>query len=53
MYFSKELNKFSNIKHCFFFFFGGVSKNFYSSLNCGLGSKDKKEFIYCLKKNRS
>ena len=45
MYFSKELNKFSNIKHCFFSKNGGVSKNFYSSLNCGLGSKDKKENV--------
>ena len=37
MYFAKELNKFSNIKHCFFSKNGGVSKNIYNSLNCGLG----------------
>ena len=45
MYFSKKLNKFTNIKHCFFSKKGGVSKEIYSSLNCGLGSNDKKENI--------
>lgn len=40
MYFSKELNKFTNIKHCFFSKNGGISKDIYNSLNCGLGSKD-------------
>ena len=45
MYFSKKLNEFSNIKHCFFSKNGGVSKDIYSSLNCGLGSNDKKENI--------
>ena len=45
MYFSKELIKFTDIKHCFFSKNGGVSKNVYNSLNCGLGSKDKKENI--------
>ena len=45
MYFSKELNRFNNIKHCFFSKNNGVSKDLYSSLNCGLGSNDKKENV--------
>ena len=45
MYFSKKLNKFTNIKHCFFSKNGGVSKDVYNSLNCGLGSGDKKEMF--------
>jgi len=45
MYFSKKLNEFDNLKHCFFSKKGGVSKKVYSSLNCGLGSNDKKENI--------
>ena len=45
MYFSKKLNEYNNIKHCFFSKKGGVSKDIYNSLNCGLGSKDKKENV--------
>jgi len=45
MYFSKKLNKFNNIKHCFFSKNGGTSHGIYSSLNCGLGSNDNKENI--------
>ena len=45
MYFSKKLNGFNNIKQCFFSKNGGVSEGIYSSLNCGLGSGDKKENI--------
>ena len=45
MYFSKKLSIFSNVKHCFFSKNGGVSKNIYDSLNCGLGSKDNKKNI--------
>ncbi|MDA1197690.1 MAG: peptidoglycan editing factor PgeF [Proteobacteria bacterium] len=45
MYFSKKLNEFNYIKHCFFSNKGGVSKGIYSSLNCGLGSKDKKKNV--------
>ncbi len=45
MFFSKKLNKFNNIKHCFFSRKNGVSKGFYRSLNCGLGSNDKKESV--------
>ena len=45
MYFSKNLNKFDNIKHCFFSRKGGVSDGVFSSLNCGLGSSDKKKIF--------
>jgi hypothetical protein len=46
MFFSKKLKKFENIKHCFFSRKNGFSKGFYESLNCGLGSNDKKENVY-------
>ena len=39
---SKKLKKFKNIKHGFFNSTGGVSSGQYKSLNCGIGSKDKK-----------
>jgi len=45
MYFSKKINDFPGIKHCFFSKNGGVSRDVYSSLNCGLGSNDKKENV--------
>ena len=45
MFFSKKLKKFENIKHCFFSRKDGVSKGYYESLNCGLGSSDKKENV--------
>jgi len=45
MFFSKKLEKFENIKHCFFSRKNGVSEGCYESLNCGLGSSDKKENI--------
>jgi YfiH family protein len=45
MFFSKNLKTFNNINHCFFSKNGGVSRGVYSSLNCGLGSDDKKENI--------
>jgi YfiH family protein len=45
MFFSKKLKKFNNINHCFFSRNGGVSQGIYSSLNCGLGSSDKKENV--------
>ena len=45
MFFSKKLKKFENIKHCFFSRKNGFSKGHYSSLNCGLGSGDKKENV--------
>ena len=46
MFYSKKLKKFKNIKHCFFSRKGGFSKGIYKSLNCGKGSKDKKENVY-------
>ena len=42
MFYSKKLNKFKNIKHCFFSRKGGFSKGNFKSLNCGRGSKDNK-----------
>jgi len=45
MYFSSKLNKFKNLKHCFFSRNNGVSEGCYESLNCGLGSNDKKENV--------
>jgi len=45
MFFSKKLLKFKNIKHCFFSRKNGFSKGSYESLNCGLGSNDKKENV--------
>jgi len=45
MFFSKKLKKFENLKHCFFSRKNGVSKGYYKSLNCGLGSNDKKENV--------
>ena len=45
MFFSKKLQQFENIKHCFFSRKNGFSKGNYESLNCGLGSKDKKENV--------
>tara|TARA_B100001248_G_C27368198_1_gene450188 strand:+ start:516 stop:1268 length:753 start_codon:yes stop_codon:yes gene_type:complete len=43
MFYSKKLKKFKEINHCFFSRNGGVSKGLYRSLNCGRGSKDKKQ----------
>ena len=45
MFFSKKLQKFESLKHCFFSRKNGFSTGNYASLNCGLGSKDKKENI--------
>ena len=42
---SKKLNRYKFISHAFFDKKGGVSKGIYKSLNCGLGSKDKKSNI--------
>ena len=42
---SKKLSKFKNIKHGFFGSKGGISNGIYSSLNCGIGSSDKKNNI--------
>ena len=45
MFFSKKLKKFENLEHCFFSRKNGFSKELYTSLNCGIGSDDKKENI--------
>ena len=45
MYFSKKFKEFKNIQHCFFSKNGGVSKDIYSSLNCGLGSNDERKNV--------
>ena len=45
MFYSKKLNKFKSIKHCFFSRRGGFSKGLYKGLNCGRGSKDDKRKI--------
>ena len=39
---SKILKKYKNINHGFFNRIGGNSTGIYKSLNCGIGSKDKK-----------
>ena len=46
MFFSKKLNKFPNLKHCFFSRKYGFSKGLYESLNCGYGSDDNKENVF-------
>ena len=43
---SKKLSKFSFIEHTFFNRLGGNSTGIYKSLNCGLGSSDKKNKIF-------
>ena len=45
MFYSKNLKKIKQIRHCFFSRKGGFSKGIYKSLNCGIGSKDKKKYI--------
>lgn len=45
MFYSIKLNKFKNLKHCFFSRKNGISKGYYKSLNCGLGSKDDREKV--------
>ena len=42
---SKLIKKYKNISHGFFDNIGGHSKGVYKSLNCGIGSKDKKKNI--------
>ncbi len=41
MFFSQKLEKFNNLKHCFFTKNNGFSDGLYKSLNCGIGSRDK------------
>ena len=42
---SKKLNRFKSIEHAFFNRLGGKSSGIFKSLNCGLGSSDKKKNI--------
>ena len=42
---SKKLNKNTKVKHAFFDKLGGSSSGIYKSLNCGLGSSDKKKDV--------
>ena len=41
MFYSENLKK-NNIEHCFFSRKNGTSRGIYESLNCGIGSNDKK-----------
>ena len=43
---SNSFSKNSNILHAFFSRKNGTSKGIYGTLNCGLGSKDKKKNVY-------
>ena len=45
MIISKKLSRQKKITHGFFDRIGGKSRGIYKSLNCGLGSKDKKENV--------
>ena len=45
MFYSKNLKKIKKIKHCFFSRKGGFSRGIYKSLNCGIGSNDKKSNV--------
>ena len=45
MFQSKLIKKYKNISHGFFNNLGGHSIGIYKSLNCGIGSKDKKKYI--------
>ena len=42
---SKKLSKYKTISHGFFDKKGGHSKGIYKSLNCGIGSHDKKKNV--------
>ena len=42
---SEKLSKFKKINHGFFNRDGGFSKGIYKSLNCGIGSNDKKKHV--------
>jgi len=45
MPYSKNLKKIPFVKHCFFTKKDGTSKGIYKSLNCGIGSNDKKNLV--------
>ena len=45
MFYSNNLKNNNHVKHCFFSRKNGASEGIYESLNCGIGSKDKKENV--------
>ena len=45
MFYSNNLQNNKDIDHCFFSRKSGNSKGIYKSLNCGIGSNDKKEYV--------
>ena len=44
-FYSKKINKINGLKSFFFTRKNGISKGIYKSLNCGLGSNDKKKIV--------
>ena len=45
IFYSKKINKIPGLKSFFFTRKNGFSKGIYKSLNCGLGSNDKKKIV--------
>ena len=45
MIFSKKLNHYEDVSHCFFNKVGGRSKGIFKGLNCGIGSSDKRKDV--------
>ena len=45
IFYSKKINKINGLKSFFFTRKNGISKGIYKSLNCGLGSNDKKKIV--------
>ena len=45
MFYSNNLKNNNHVDHCFFSRKNGTSEGIYESLNCGVGSKDKKENV--------
>ena len=45
IFYSKKINKINGLKSFFFSRGNGLSKGIYQSLNCGLGSNDKKKNV--------
>ena len=45
MFYSHNLKKFNQVRHCFFSRKNGYSSGIYKSLNCGIGSKDNKKKV--------
>ena len=45
MFYSSNLKKINQFRHCFFSRKNGNSSGIYKSLNCGVGSEDKKQIV--------